>query len=239
MSGIVGLAFPSATRSCDSFTNTTVTYSSLMNTLFSQFSVPKIWSLALTRDNSYNNASSHNNGGIFTIGGIPPLDSPSVNVSSTDYALAPFQYSCNTSCTRYSFYWIGVDSFVLGTEQIGPNISAIVDSGYNGLEIPAAAATAINAAWTPTGRAIGSNVFLDCEAALSTPLSIGIGGKTFPIQSKDLIGQMNNGSCYSLVMAGFPPNGYSLGDPLLKNTLAVFDWERSSMAFYERTQYQS
>ncbi len=99
----------------------------------------------------------------------------------------------------------------------------IIDSGYNGLEIPKAVTTALHSAWSPPGVDMGTNFFLDCDATLPD-FGMRIGGTTFGIKAEDLIGQMPNGTCYSVVIAGLAPNGYSLGDPLLWNTLVVFDW---------------
>lgn len=175
---------------------------------------------------------------MLTIGGIPDLKDPSINASSV-YTSAPLQYYCNASKSDYSFYAITVDSFNIGSSLISPNTSVIIDSGYNGLEIPEALFEETNKKWQPQGNLSGTTLFLDCNARLSEPFGITVGGTTYYVDSVDLNGRMENGSCYSLFYPGPPPNGYSIGDPFLRNTLAVFDWGEKMMSFYPRQYYKS
>lgn len=221
----------------NSSTNATVQYPSIMETLFnkSTFAAPhsKKFSLALSRD-----MSSTGNGGVLTIGGIPSLTNPAINASSA-FTSTPIEIYANTSTTQFSWYNITLDGFEFGGSILAPNTSTIIDSGYNGLEIPSGVATLLNNNWSPPGVVSGSTIFLDCGAVLSEMFGIKIGGATYYIDSADLVGQMTNGSCYSLIIAGFPPNGYSVGDPLLRNTLAVFDWGEMVMSFYPRVYYHS
>jgi hypothetical protein len=100
-------------------------------------------------------------------------------------------------------------------------------------------ATLLKDHWSPPGVVSGSTILLDCSAVLPEAFGIRIGGATYYIDSADLVDQMTNGSCYSLIIAGFPPNGYSVPDPLLRNTMAVFDWGELVMSFYPRVYYQS
>lgn len=237
-SGILGLGFSGGTMAKNSSTNSSVNYPSILSTLFQTpvFSARSIqkFSLALSRD-----ASDTGYGGSLTLGGIPSLSDPSVNVSSTNFTSAPIQIYSNTSETDYSWYSIVLDGFDFGGNLTLPDTPTIIDSGYNGLEIPKAIATELNEHWSPKGNVSGTAVFLDCDAVLDRPFGIKIGGRTYFIESSDLVGQMTNGTCYSLVISGLPPNGYSIGDPLLKNTLAVFDWGEMVMSWYPRMQYAS
>ena len=251
-SGILGLGFPAGTRAYSTKNNSAVHYPSILSTLFNSNAIPPLFSLALSRD-----VANISNGGVFTIGGIPDMQDPSINVTSKQPAVTPVQYYPNVSKTEYSVYSINIDNFVLGSETLAPETPVIIDSGYNGLEIPKAVSTALNSAWRPPGVDMGTNLFLDCDATLPD-FGVRIGGTTFDIKAEDLIGQMSNGTCYSLVIAGLPPNGYSLGDPLFRNTLVVFDWGaeevmsskdgqvqagmgtgNASLWFWERMEYAS
>ncbi|KAJ9606570.1 hypothetical protein H2200_008578 [Cladophialophora chaetospira] len=237
-SGILGLGFSGGTMAYNSTTNASTHYSSLVSTLFNtpEFSSrrSKQFSLALSRD-----ASNTGYGGTMTIGGVASLTEPSVNATSASFTSAPLQIFPNTSTAEYSWYSIYLDGFEFGGQMLSLNTSTIIDSGYNGLEIPREIATALNDHWSPPGNVSGTTVFLDCAAKLDQPFGMTIGGATYYIQFADLVGQMANGTCYSLVIAGLPPNGYSIGDPLLKNTLAVFDWGEMVMSFYPRMYYAS
>lgn len=222
----------------NSTTNSSTTYPSIMSTLFAtpefHATESKLFSLALSRD-----TSNSGSGGAMTIGGIASLADPSINVTSSSFTSAPIQLFENTSSTAYSWYSIIIDGFNFGGNLTSPNTSTIIDSGYNGLEIPQATATLLNTNWSPPGNISGSTLFLDCGAKLNQPFGVRIGGALYIIQSADLVGRMPNGSCYSLIIAGLPPNGYSIGDPILKNTLAVFDWGKMVMSFYSRVYYAS
>jgi hypothetical protein len=237
-SGILGLGFSGGTMAKNTTNNATAHYTSLLANLFATpaFSskASQRFSLALSRDES-----NSGTGGLLTIGSLPSLTDPAVNVSSTKLSSAAIQHFYNVSTTQYSFYSILIDGFEFGGQFHSPNTSTIVDSGYNGLEIPAETATLLNQKWSPPGNMSGSTLYLDCGATLSQPFGIRIGGQTYYIQSADLVGQMMNGTCYSLIIPGLSPNGYSLGDPLLKNTLTVFNWGNMTLDFYPRMHYAS
>jgi len=178
------------------------------------------FSLAISRDESGNG-----NGGVFTIGGIPDLTDPAINASST-YTSAPFQVFPSISSNVYSFYSILVDGIVIGSNTYDQGVQVIIDSGANALDLPQDAADFINSNWSPPPD---SNGALPCDAVLTVPVGITIGGATYYIDSQDLIGQFEGGVCASLVEAG-SDNEYILGDPLLRNTLAVYDWDNQVMS---------
>jgi aspergillopepsin I len=232
-SGIIGLAFPTLSGINNS-TENGIPYATIMDTFFevATFTPPlaKQFSLAISRD-----TSGTGNGGTFTIGGIPSLTDPAVNVSSQTSTSAAFQYITGISTTNYSFYSILIDSFVLGASTLDAGLQVIVDSGANAIEASTATANAINSAWSP---AIDSNGNLDCNAILTEPFGVAIGGTTYYIESADLIAQNPDGTCQSLVAAGSDGN-YLIGDPLLRNVLAVYDWQDSVMSFYPRMYYAS
>src|SRR2546429_1065051 len=122
------MAFPGLTSARNLTTGESVLYSPIMETLFSadtsDWDFAKQFSLAISRD-----ASRNGNGGILTIGGVPSLTDPSVNVSSQSYTSAPFQLVTSRSTSEYTFYPINVDGFVLGQSSTDVGTQIIIDSG--------------------------------------------------------------------------------------------------------------
>ncbi|KAI1623238.1 hypothetical protein EDD37DRAFT_682777 [Exophiala viscosa] len=157
----------------------------------------KKFSLAISRD-----ASSTGIGRVLTIGGIPSLTDPAINVSST-FTSAPIELWSKTSTTQNSWYNITPDRFELGGSVVAPTTPSMIDSGYNGPEIPHEVDTLLNNNWSPPGTASGSTIFLNCKAVLSEPFGVMIGGATYYIDTADLVRRRTYGSCYTLIIAGF------------------------------------
>jgi len=192
-----------------------------METIFNTTKLPaKQFSLALSRD-----ASKNGNGGVFTIGGLPS-NTPAVNVSNNQPTSAALQLFAAFSTTQPTFYSILVDNFFLAGTAYNPNQQIIIDSGADAFEVPAATAKVMNSYWSPAPSSDGT---LSCNAVLTKDIGITIGGRKYHVSSQDLIGQGNDGSCYSLISSGSDATGYLIGDPFLKNVVAVFNWEASSM----------
>ncbi|KIW68715.1 hypothetical protein PV04_04639 [Phialophora macrospora] len=232
-SGILGLGFPSLTSAYDTGTGDSVPYSSIVNTMFNvdTFDPPlaKAFSIALSRD-----ASNNGNGGVLTFGGLPDLTDPTINASST-YTTAPWQYVVSQSATDLSFYSIYVDNLVVGDSTVDAGLQIIVDSGANAFEVPDDTADMINSYWS----AVNDDGTLDCSATLTVPIGVTIGGTTYYIDPVDLIYEdPETGACYTLV-GTTTANYYSISDPLLKNVVAVYDWEDEVLAFYPRPIYES
>lgn len=230
-SGILGMAFPRLTSGVNS-TGGRVEYPSILQNAFYDQNLPieKKWSLAISRDQS-----KTGDAGTFTIGGIPDLNDPSIN-ATLGYTSAPFEKIGNL--TELAFYAISVDGFSFG-EETADGLQVIIDSGAAIIELPEALATSINSQWTPPGQDDGQgDIILDCGATITNSVGITIGGTTLFIEPEDLIVSGPNGTCLSAVTPGVSTE-FILGDPLLKNTLAVFDWEGSQMSFYPRQYYKS
>lgn len=173
------------------------------------------FAIALSRDNA-----GSGSGGTFTIGGVPDLTDPSINVSSTSYTSAAFQFVASQSTTKYSFYSFLVDSFVLGTSSDGAGTQVILDSGADVIQVPNTIAQAVNSVWSPPMDSGGT---LACDARLTEPFGITIGGATYYVDSADLLFSNGDGTCSSLLAAG-EEGEYLVGDPFLRNVLAVYDW---------------
>jgi hypothetical protein len=221
----MGLAFPSITSAYSATTGQRQEYSSVVNTIFNvdTFDPPlaKAFSIALSRD-----ASNNGNGGVLTFGGLPDLTDPAINASDS-YTTAPWQYIASLSETEFTQYSILIDNLVVGDSTYDENLQIIVDSGANVFEAPDDTVALINGNWVPPADAYG---YLDCGATLSEPVGVTIGGVTYYIDSADLLGlDPSSGKCYSLVF-GTSQGFYSISDPLLKNVVALYDWEDQLLA---------
>lgn len=161
-----------------------------------------------------------------TIGGVPDLTDPAVNVSSDAYTSAPLEYVASRSLDYLTFYAVSVDALKLGGQELNPGLQVVFDSGAPSFEVPLATGNAMNAAWSPPMEANGA---LACDAILTEPVGVAIGGATYYIPSEDLIGQNDDGTCFSLI---YPSDGELLlvGDAFLKSVLAVFDWDNLVMS---------
>src|SRR5271154_2801899 len=221
------MAFPALTSEVDGSGNG-ANYDSLFQTLFvdDTFNPPLApeFTLVISRDSSQNDY-----GGSLTIGGVPNLWDPTVNASGT-YSSAAFQLVAAVSTSAYSFYSIDVDAFAAGGATYDANTQVIVDSGANILALPETTANAFNSLWSSGGSYDSNHLFvIDCTA---TPgdLGISIGGTYFYINPVDLMAQYDATQCYSLVQPSDSSTGgfYVLGDPFLRNVVAVYNWGTSA-----------
>lgn len=194
------------------------------------FDVYREFTFAVSRDES-----NTGNGGLFVIGTLPELIDPVVNVTSEAvWATAPFETVESLSPDDFSFYAITVDSLLYGSgsekETSRTAYQYIVDTGSTQLYLPHEDAVAINALFDPPGsnQSEFNSWIVDCSAT-APDLTFFIGGHPFPINPRDLIVWSEDG-CFSGVASSVVDEGpYSLGDPFLKNVLAVFDVNDSEM----------
>jgi hypothetical protein len=217
------MAFPALTRAINLTTGDPVPYPSIMDTLFEvdTFDPPlaQLFSIALSRD-----VSAAGNGGTLTIGGVPDFTDPTVNVSSDASTSAALQFVTSFSATDYSFYSIIIDGYVLGESIVGAQTQIIIDSGADAIEAPTDIANAVNNLWT----AVNDDGTLPCDAGFTEPFGIAIGGATYYVNPADLISN-ENGVCNSLVSPG-DGDQFLVGDPFLKNVLAIYDWGDAVMS---------
>ena len=226
-SGILGLGYPTLTSAAETgdgnFTN--VPYSPIVNTMFNVDTfVPPLnaeFSIALSRDSSGNG-----NGGALTFGGLPDLADPTINASAS-FTTAPLQYVSSISSTAFSFYSIYIDNIVVGSSTVEAGAQIIVDSGANVFEASNDTVNLINSYWSPPIADDGS---IECDAVLTQPVGVTVGGVTYYIESVDLIGYgLAGDSCYPLVSTT-TEDFYSISDPLLRNTVVLYDLEDSVLA---------
>lgn len=253
-SGLTGLAYPYITNafngtdpSADNVSSSTsiLPYSSIINTIFFVENLTEsLFSLALSRDPT----NQFGFGGYLTIGGTPDTSAPAVNATG-DFAAVPIEPLSAVfpqAPDEFAFYIITIDGLVYGSFAPGSGESSvpfIVDSGTTLNYFPTADADQFNALFDPPAvySADFGAYIVPCDA---TPpeLGITIGGETFYHNPSDLVFNIGlNDTCFSSVNDGGPaPNGtFILGDPFLKNVLAVFDVGDAQMAFSSRVYYAS
>lgn len=120
-----------------------------------------------------------------------------------------------------------------------------MDSGNYFNLYPSEVAVGVNAAFDPpavlSSKGAQDHVVYMVSCNAKPPAhGVKIGNQTFYHDSKDLILQSGEG-CVSAIAAAYPNEGlalpqYFLGDPYLKNVVAVFDFEQERMSFAARTR---
>ena len=222
VAGLLGLAYPNNGDQ-----------PSIVDTIFARFgngtTEKHLFSLAISRDQS-----KDKNGGSITFGGTPNLDDPYINVTSNFFTTVPLEIAKQWNDTALSLFAITVDAFGFGndnySEVIADTRQYVVDSGAHFCTLPTAKAAVLNAMFDPpaTLNSTGGQYFVDC-AAIPPALSFLIGGTPFTINPEDLVVDVGNNACISGVQAARPDSPGFLGDPFLKNVLAVFDIGNSQM----------
>ena len=241
-SGILGLAFPALTAFFNgtTFTATSeqVETSSIINNIFNvdNLTAP-LFSLALSRD-----ASNTSYGGIFALGGIPDKCLSQINASNTFFS-APFEIEPPAPPKEFQHYAINISSISYSNSTSSNSTTIIrryvVDSDAPVCTFPAPLAASINAMFSPPAilnKTLGTHL-VDCNAAAPTVV-INIGGGSFTISPTDLIVPTfigANATDGTVCMSGIQPASAGslgqiiVGEPFLKNVLAVFDWGKSEM----------
>ena len=242
-SGIMGLAYPAETY-CYRGTNLSADvvcnperpncnrqyYSSVMTTLFADHITKPLFAFALSR--------SRSSGGIWTLGGIPNLQNAKVNASTTSQVTIPNRLINGTEVRLW--YMADVDSVIYpGGSSTAAKGQYIVDTGSSAMILPAAEAKAINALFSPPAVKMSGGYLVYCNATAPN-IQIQLGGKGFGVNPSDMkldLGD-NSGICISAVQevtgTALP---LILGNPWLKNVLAVFDVGKSEMNFASRMYY--
>lgn len=256
-SGLIGLGFPALTSAYagneTTFdVNETIVYNPILTNLFSQGDIAPVFSLAVERSSDYSAGVA---GGLFAIGGLPPVR------SSPNFASAPFQLVTVDNDNeplknpQYTFYNIIVTGFRYErseetdwTHPSFPNplpplsnsshLQVLVDSGSTLMSLPTGIANAVNALFDPPAvydADFGAYV-VNCSAK-APEFGVQIGGLTFFINGEDLMAnRLGNGTCQS----GITDAGSSmsvLGLSFLKSVLAVFDIGASEIRFASREFY--
>lgn len=120
-------------------------------------------------------------------------------------------------------------------ETIPNNASIFVDSGAEVMFLPDPVAKKFNQRHVPPAKLDDGEYWVECNATVPT-LGVRIAGKDFYIEGRDLLNQHSkkdeSGLCLSGVQSG--DELYVLGQPFLKNVVAVFDIGKSEMRFAAR-----
>jgi len=201
-----------------------------------------LFSLAIERDIS-------GPAGYLSLGGLPPV------TISNDFTSTPILITDIPSQgvpKAYIWYTINIDNVLLHRDPLpdsgGAEYQYIVDSGTSYFIVPTNVANAINSGFVPP--AVYSDTLalwiVPCDAH-SPSLSIEINGVAFDINPLDMILYTDttdaNGKelCSTTIVDGGSgsDNVYVLGDPFLKNVVAVFDVGAGMMRFASREHYVS
>ena len=242
-SGIMGLAYPAETY-CYRGTNLSADvvcnpkrpncnrqyYSSVMTTLFADHITKPLFAFALSRSKS--------SGGVWTLGGIPELQSAEINASMASQVTIPNRLLDGTEVRLW--YMADVDRVAYpGASSTAAKGQYIVDTGTSAMILPAAEAKAINALFQPPAVRSSGAYLVYCNAT-APDIQIQFGGKGFGVNPSDMKLEAGDpsGICVSAVQeetgTGLP---LILGNAFLKNVIAVFDVGRAEMTFASRMYY--
>jgi hypothetical protein len=233
-SGLLGLAFSPITSIGPADTpwspnSTGIPSKSIMTTIFESGQLPQKFSLAISRG-----AEGSNDGGIFTIGGLPNLKDPRVNATD-DFASSPLEGALDWDPkTKVAWYMITVQGLYyghLGNKTVNTEAAQyLVDNGSPTIDLPQEDTerwlSSFDPYMPPNNKTIDREV--SCNATVPA-LALRIGGKLFPMNPTDLVVQIG-GKCFSKVGSGTAPP-YTLGDRFHRNVIAVYDWENEQMQY--------
>lgn len=255
ISGLIGLAFPSATAAYAGTdpTNTTepIIYNPILTNLFSKGYVTPVFSLAIERSSITSGVAA---GGLLAIGGLPPVRHSPVFSSAPFLLMTVDPYGNPYSVPQYQFYTITVRGFTYeGSTETNwtrptdfpiplppPNDpshhSVIIDSGTTLINLPTGIADAVNALFDPPAvYDAGQGVYVvDC-AAKAPEFGAEIGDQTFFIKGEDMKIPVPGTDEFCVSGISDAGSGMSvLGTVFLRNVLAVFDIGASEMRFAAR-----
>ena len=252
-SGLLGLAFPAATKAytgnnyrLDSVSSQKI-YNPVFTNMITEGFVPPLFSIALDR----------NEGGILAIGGLPPVEFFPL------FASSPFQLLTTSSSdientassSAYTVYTITTEGFSYENSSASqwsysnfPNpfgepsdktqVQVIIDTATANIYLPSGTADAVNALFSPPPlyKSNDNNYYVECNA---TPPRFGvkIGFETFYINPIDMIIPIADNVCISGVAAIYEGGSSVLGYTFLKNVLAVYDVGAQMMRFAAREYY--
>ena len=191
-------------------------------------------------------------GGVIATGGVPSLTDPTINASST-FVSTPFEILAsqfiNPGTPQYQFSVINITDilfrpdYIYGASLVSPFPEQfIVDSGTTLNYVPTDTAIAFNSLWDPPAYGYEDTglFFVNCTAT-PAPFAVVIDDTVFQHNLLDSV--LNEGD--DICLSGIQDSGSNvvgtniLGDVLLKNVLAVFDWGTYEMEFSAREYYES
>lgn len=192
-----------------------IQYSSILNTIFNieQLTEP-VFSVALSRSST----TASDFGGTLTMGGVPSLTEPGINVTGSVSTVVNASPKIRYDVT------IGGISFADLTAQDDGGVYTL-DTGTTYLLTTDAIANTVATEYEPAGVwNATSGVFMTSCSAMPPSFHVTIGGQDFPINPVDLLyGDVGNAdaSCTIPIQGG---SSRVLGGVFLRNVLAVFDW---------------
>ena len=248
-SGVLGLAFPANTRAFSGMdysqdtAEKQLTYSPLFTTMYTNGSVPPLFSMALDRDGN----------GEFAIGGTPDVKYVPV------FASSPFQLltagsGTEAGKTQYTFYSITTNGFEYKSAQQNWNLGSwltyfgnpndpskvqvIIDSGTTVNYLPANIADSVNKLFDPPATYNTQIGYYTVKCDAKAPqFGVKIGSEIFYVNPLDMIIRLSPATCITGVTSAGTGGNSILGHAFLKNVLAVFDVGASEMRFAAREYY--
>ena len=246
-SGVLGLSFPANTKAysgnnvgADTTANQ-VDYNPFFTSAYTEGNVAPLFCLALSREE---------NGGMLSIGGLPPV--PYVPI----FASTPFQVLTATGTGSagnpdYTFYTITTNGFEYKGAQSNWNLGSwltyfgypndptqvqvIIDTGTTVNYLPASIADEVNALFEPPATYNSGLGYYTVPCDAKAPeFGIRIGPEIFYINPADNIIRLSQTICITGVQVTGQGGNSILGHVFLKNVLAVFDVGASEMRFAAR-----
>jgi hypothetical protein len=247
-SGLVGMAFPSVTRSMANKAGASG-YNQYDPVVFSMYKaglIKPVFSVALNREGE--------GPGSLTLGGLPPTHIKHTAV----WATAPLEYlaikspvTANSHATapvpakkQFSLYAIKAQSFRVNDKEVSGPAGVIIDSGTTMSYLPQDIVQAMADAWTPAPvmDPMTQMYLIRCNSK-PPKFDIVINGTALRIDPKDLI--LNNvsggiGLCSMAIQGSKGPTGTGgvsvLGGPFMKSVVVVHDIGAAEMRFANRVR---
>jgi Eukaryotic aspartyl protease len=240
-SGLVGMAFPSVTRSMGQKVGSAASpYDPVVFSMYKAGLIKPVFSVALNRlDEGH---------GSLTLGGLPPA-----NIKHTNkWVVVPIEYltikaiagtPVSASAKKeYSLYAVKATSFRINDKVINGGAGLVVDSGTTMSYLPEDIVSAMAEAWSPPGvRDPLTRLYLVRCNSKAPKFEIVFGETALRIDAKDLVLSNGSGATAICSMAIQPSKGLSgsggvsvLGGPFMKSVVVVHDLGAGEMRFANR-----
>lgn len=180
-------------------------------------------------------------GGYLALGALPPVRHTGTFTKTPVEVTEAIPLSFTGGKSVITYWTMSIQEVTYGHASNSSRFQAVVDSGNYFNLLPPEIAAEVNADFDPpavlsSAGVVSAGVYtVSCDAK-APKHGIKIGNQIFYLDPRDLILQNEEG-CVSAIAAAYPTDGFSLyylGDPFLKNVVAVFDFELEEMKFAAR-----
>lgn len=167
---------------------------------------------------------------------LPNDDTKSGELTFGSYDTTKFTGELVTVPLTHEFYWMTqLDGFALGNKVFTTNAGAVIDSGTSTLTGPSSVVAQIGAMLNAT-QLLPGRFLVNCAAVPNLPpISIKIGGKTWVLEGKDYIINVEGVECM-LGMMGLDIDTrfgelWIMGDVFMRKVYTVFDYKNKAVRF--------